>query len=261
MATACKFGSPPPKSFANGGAKPLEGEALAAAKDSIKDAITSTDKVFYGEVGKQLPTAWQKWKAWTDAHTITGTIIGVGELQQRVTDGMNERFRMWEVAKRDLLWPAANNGQVGQPPHSINVDEAQWLLCFTAGLVFDVRKQIDLVNEWNKGNVGDAAIRKTFGDIAETLGKLFDAVKALADGVADTAKYAFDWLPWIIGGALILPFALRTFSAYRRGGAAAAADEAAGQIERGRASAGSAISTGARKLLTRGVAGVRRRRR
>jgi len=69
------------------------------------------------------------------------------------------------------------------------------------------------------------------------------------------------WLPWIIGGAIVLPPLLRSFSAYKRGGAAAAADEAAGSIERGRSAAASAVATGARKLATRGMAGAPRRRR
>jgi hypothetical protein len=69
------------------------------------------------------------------------------------------------------------------------------------------------------------------------------------------------WLPWVIGGAIVLPPLLRSFSAYKRGGAAAAADEAAGSIERGRSAAASAVATGARKLATRGMAGAPRRRR
>lgn len=260
MANVCKLTDLPPKSASKGGEVALQGPDLEVAKKAVRDAILATDEVFYNQIAKQLPTAWQRWKAWTESKGIIGRIAGVGDIQERVTANMNESFRLWETLKNSLLWPVANTGKLGEPPETVNKPQVEYLLCRVVLRVEAARKDLALVDEWNKGNVGDAAIRKTFGDMAETMNKLFEAVKALIDTVADTAKLTFRWLPWVIGGVIVLPFLFRTFSAYKRGGAAAAADEAAGSIERGRARAADAVASGTRKLLTRGMAGVKRRR-
>jgi hypothetical protein len=92
--------------------------------------------------------------------------------------------------------------------------------------------------------------------IAQRGKELADALDAILRAATKLVK----WLPLIVVGALVIPFLFRTGSAYKRGGTAAALDEAAGQIERGRSAAGRGFSWAARKAGSGGIAGMRRRR-
>ncbi len=101
-------------------------------------------------------------------------------------------------------------------------------------------------------SIGGAAIASQAKRIAEIGNEMSKALEAILKATAKTLQ----WLPVIVVVALVAPFLFRTASAYKRGGSAAAFDEAAGQIERGRSAAGRAV----RKAASGGIAGMRRRR-
>lgn len=101
-------------------------------------------------------------------------------------------------------------------------------------------------------SIGGAAIASQAKRIAEIGNEMSKALEAILKATAKTLQ----WLPVIVVIALVAPFLFRTASAYKRGGSAAAFDEAAGQIERGRSAAGRAV----RKAASGGIAGMRRHR-
>lgn len=79
-------------------------------------------------------------------------------------------------------------------------------------------------------------------DVSDLINLLFRALKTNAE----TALTLLDYLPWIVAALVLGPSILRTISAGRRGGANAAFDTAAGELDSGRRSAGDLARKGYR---------------
>lgn len=230
--------------------KNLTPEQLKDFSARLKKAIETADAAIYG-TARDLPSAWDKVASAFENVLTLGVLT---ETKANVARSYQFSVNNWESRKK-ILWSMVGATTFDGQPINERVERAAFAM--VQGSIDEVRKAIATVSDYGKGTVLSTAIGDAFGKILSILSGAFDTVVTLGKAAVTTAS----WLPWIIGGAIILPFALRTFSAYKRGGAAAAADEAAGSIERGRSAAGSAIATGARKLATRGMAGMRRRRR
>lgn len=246
-----------PKTASQGGQPPLTGEQLAKAQASIKEAIRLVDDAVYVQLANQLPTLWERWKAWTEANlSIIGRLADVKATQQRISDGLAQERFLWEALKKNLLWPAANQGRIGEGDfnRAINADEVKWLLCSAQSTVERYGVLVDLADQFSKGSIGFSAVSKLFVAVAERIAKLSSAVGK----VADAGTMVIGWLPWIAGALILGPFLLRSFSAYRRGGASAAADAAASSLEEGRAAVGRgarAAWEGGKSLAKRAASG------
>ena len=234
----------------------LSPEKVAAFQKGLKEAILTADKVIY-DTQQQLPGAMDTFASGLENVLTLGYLK---ETKANILRSYASRVADWESRKK-ILWDIVGTGRIdGAVPTEKQVEGAFFMV---SGSIKACNEAIATVNQYTKGTILTGAVAKVFGDIADAFSAAFDAVIAILKGLAKAAAgagAAIGWLPWIVGGAIVLPLLLKTFSAYKRGGSAAAADEAAGQIERGRSAAASAVSSGARKLITRGMAGVKRRR-
>ena len=109
------------------------------------------------------------------------------------------------------------------------------------------------------------ALAKTLADVGQAL---IDAAKAAADAAKKGAEgvgfFARNWV-WIVGAAILVPFGIRAYLAYKEGGSKGALRYTAEGIERGRgrvADAGkAAVKAGASAASGGAISGLRKRRR
>lgn len=237
---------------------PLEGKNLEAAKVAIKAAIEQADIAIY-QTANQLPT-WLERQMQGMEDTLS---LGVfRETRSRILKSYVWNRDNWEVFKNSYAWPAVSGLVDGKP---MTQTQAIAVLKGIQSNVKSVQRSIELVEEYAKGTViwksSSAAfggILQAFAQIGQTLGKLVEAIAALGGGAADTGKIVGGLLPWIIGALLLGPLLLRSFAAYRKGGAGAAADAAAGELEAGRAAAGRGVRAaweGTKSLAKRAASG------
>lgn len=234
----------------------LTPEQVKDFQNRLKQSIEIADKAIYDSAQK-LPSLLDAMSSLTEDILTAGYLVETKKNVRRTYDDAIENWELWKKS----LWSVVGTGTVEGRP--LTVKTAEGLIQMPAKAIKNAQGAVALVNQYAKGDILIGAVGKVFGDIAEILKVGLDAVMAVAKGalsVVGTVGKALNWLPWVIGGVIVLPLLLRTFSAYKRGGATAAAEEAAGQIERGRAAAGRAVAAGARKLATRGMAGMRRSR-
>lgn len=246
-----------PRSAQQGGGAPLAGENLAKAKESLAEAIRRVDRAIYSEMNAQLPTTWERFKAWQEANiSVIGQLADIGSLQRRLDQSLTDERVTWEAQKKQLLWPAVNAGTIGEgaAAHTINEAEYRYLICTMQARVGRLDVLVQLFDQWSKGSVGANAIRAVLsgvGDFLANLGKI-------TFKVVETGAAAANWLPWIVGALVLGPFLLKSFAAYKRGGAGAAAEAAAGELEAGRAAVGRgarAAWEGGKSLAKRAASG------
>lgn len=236
----------------------LTGAALAAAKDSLKKSILLADDAIYKTAG-QLPTWFDRSRSLLEDALTFGVF---NETRARVLESYNSAVSNWETFKK-TAWEAANNGTVEGRPMTLK--QATAIAQYIERLVKSVQSSIQTVSDYTRGTVLWKSVGQTFtdvvgglGNIGVALGKLVSALAAIAGGAADTAAKTVNWLPWIVGALVLGPFVLKSFAAYKRGGAAAAAEAAAADLEAGRAAAGRgarAVWEGGKSLAKRAGSG------
>ena len=233
----------------------LTGEALAKAQAGLRDSIRIADEAIYSP-DTNINSFWDRYNNLIENVLTLGTLT---EMKTNVNRSYAKALADWELRKTNVYWPAANHGTFEGEP--LTDKQARTMFETIQADIKSVAVAVDTIGAYARGRVLDRAVTDVLGQIAKIFAKAGEAVGAVADGALTVAAVIGKALPLIIGILVLAPFVLRTFSAYRRGGASAAADEAAGQIERGRAAAGRAVSKGARMALTRGMAGAPKRRR
>lgn len=238
--------------------KQLSPEGLKEFQNALKEAILTADKAIY-DTAQQLPSTVNKIDSFLEDVL---TFNALSETKKRILAAYSNTVETWELQKKGL-WGIVGSGTIeGRPVTEKSVKMAFDVVTTNIRLARDA---ISNVNQYAKGTVLPVAVGTVFAGFVEVLNVALEAVFSLLKGtvkVIGSAGTALGWLPWIIGGVIVVPFLLRTFSAYKKGGASAAAEEAAGSIERGRSAAASAVSSGVRKFATRNpLAGASRRRR
>jgi len=233
------------------GGKPLTGESLEKAKAVIKDAILIADKVIY-DPSTSLNAFWDKYNNLMEDLFTFGALR---ETKARWFAAYQMSLDNWEAGKKTLFWTAANNGTVDNKP--MTDKQAEVMLELIQDNIKSVSNAVTGINLYATGKIIDRAILEYLGAVAKKFKEAGDAVGDLLSGLLKVLATVGKFLPWIVGALILGPFLLRTFAGFKRGGAAGAAEEAAGQLERGR----SAVASGARSIVTRGMAGAPRRRR
>lgn len=120
--------------------------------------------------------------------------------------------------------------------HIITAEDVSNLLSSIRG---SLEKYQAAVKAWNDSSpvaVAFTVVSRMFNTAIETL---ISIQEGFAGAVQTGAKW-IPWIPWLIVGAFVVPFALRVWSKKRREGSEAAMDYAAGSIESGRAATGRA---------------------
>jgi hypothetical protein len=246
----------------------LTGKALDEAKATIKQAILLGDEAIYKTLG-QLPS-------WLDRQMQgledTLTLGALRETRRRILVSYQDSVLTWESFKK-IAWEAANNGTFDGK--TITGQQAVAIVKYIERLVASTQRSLELVVQYAKGTVIWKATGETLsgivialGRIGTGLGKLLASLSEAAAGAADVAAKGINWLPWIAGALILGPFVLRSFVAYRKGGAEAAAEAAAADLEAGRAAVGRgarAAWEGGKSLVKRaasgGVLGAKPKRR
>ena len=216
-------------------------EAKRAAQEELKKSIRAADAAIYG-AARNAPGIWEKLKGFVIS-PLTSFLSA--ENRDRVAEAIDSRVAQWELFK-NTLWEAANQGTITADgvTRSLSPDEAKRLLTLISRQITLMQDAVGLSNSVTvgallqtaaKGNV--EGIIEKFNKAAETLKAALDALLAILKGLSDAARKGGEWLeylPYIVVAAIVLPFAFRAFSSYKKGGVTAAADYAAGAIETGR---------------------------
>jgi hypothetical protein len=245
--------------------------AKRTVQSEIRKSILAADEAIYG-AAKNAPGIWEKLKGFVIS-PLTSFLSA--DTRNRVALAVRDRVDQWELFKK-TLWEAANQGTITADgvTRSMTPDEAKRLLNLISRQIVLMQDAVELSNSVTVGALLQTAAKSTVEGILErfkkagdTVNAALDAIMALLKGAAEIVKKAGEWLeylPYIVVGAIVLPFAFRAFSSYKKGGATAAADYAAGAIEAGRGRAwegAKAAGRGATKAVALLGSPKRRRRK
>lgn len=185
--------------------------------------------------------------------------FGPGRDQYLAAQNIKQTLQSWFGAAREFVTTGAIEGKPATKEQAAN------LLKGGARFVNDYAQALKTSMQYAPSAIAGRAL----GNVAERLfgigNDMFDAAESILTATTTTLK----WLPWLIAGAIVIPFGIKVYLAKKRGGTDAALEAAGSGISAGRERAfsaakraGSAIKKAVVPMSGyRFVAGARPRRR
>lgn len=223
----------------------LTGQDLVAAQKVVADAAVFTGKTI-AEADAEAGAAFQKAKAGNDVQQrFYKTGQDIKYLLQNSVYPVAEEFS----SKGTILGKPVTSGQI------------KMLTKVMVDSIANYRSAIEGAASSSSSALLKAALLSMGSKLAEAGNTLWEAVLNFLNGVGKTINAGgtlLRWLPVIVVALVVGPSLLRTVSSGRKGGASAALDTAAGELESGRNAAGRGVRAAANRLKP-GFAGMKSR--
>lgn len=241
-------------------------DALKQAQEELKKSIIAADKAIY-TANNAMPGIWAAITSYISPGSVLIAFMS-SSTRENIKRGAADQLYSWEQGKK-LYWEAANHGTItaNGVTRVMTPTEAANMVNLMSRQVVTFQEVVQLANDTTVDALYKTAAKSLVENVIagfkaalDTLGLALEAINSLARGGATAVK----WLPWLIVGAIVIPFGLRAFGAYKKGGVTAAADYSAGAIESGRSAAANAAAAAAKKaanMARPGLFGAPKRRR
>lgn len=209
---------------------PLEGADLAKAIALVRQAIVEVDQAVYYQYNKGT-SVWDDLKI---GFENAATLWAFSDIRARVWDQYTSTVQDWELQKRAWIEVLDRGTLANGSP--ITVAWCMKAVTQIKKIPERLRQILNIVDEYGRGTVfTNKVLGKMAASASERMNQANEALDALLKALLSILQATASVLPWAILVLIFGPFLLRSFVAWRRGGATAAAEAAASSIEAGRA--------------------------
>jgi hypothetical protein len=156
--------------------------------------------------------------------------FGPGRDMYLAAQNMKQTLQSWMETAREFVTKGTISGSTATKEQAAN------LLKKGAKFVNDYADALKSSMQYAPSAIAGRALGNVAGRLFGIGNDMFDAAESILKASANTLK----WLPWLILGAVVIPFGIKVYLAKKRGGTDAALEAAGSGISAGRERAVSA---------------------